>query len=165
MKRQDLNISVVRIYRLKWSVRAAGLIFPVASMLALCVLIAAAISGEKELDVWTISISLLFMGIGIFLTAYMFTSAITLFEDAIELQTLLYRRRLPFAAIRGRRICVTETRTRISFYVRKKRSLYRLKLESKDSRFPSLDFDKRYNFDWKFYKWFSRLPDLDTIPK
>ncbi|HEX4321219.1 MAG TPA: hypothetical protein VHZ52_09970 [Acidobacteriaceae bacterium] len=114
------------------------------------------LSGKKEPKLLEIILWPVFPIAGAVWVAFAFTSTITLFDDAIELRTLLKTTRLPFTGIRGRREYVIQTDDGTMTY---------LKLEPNDDRLPVLDFQDAYNFDSTFYDWFHKLPDLDKLGK
>jgi hypothetical protein len=89
---------------------------------------------------------------GIYQTANAFISAVTLFEDSIELRTAFSQRSLLFSATRGRREYVTSGRYRTAYF----------SLVPGDDRSETLEFVQAYNFDEAFFSWFNRIPDLDA---
>jgi len=105
-------------------------------------------------------IAVVFLIVGIGLTINFFKATVTFTSDAIELNTIFARKKLPFSGIRGRREYVVR-----GGEVDAGGSTRYLKLVPNDDRLPTLDFMKNYTFDDAFYSWFNALPDLDAEDK
>jgi hypothetical protein len=90
---------------------------------------------------------------GVYLTANAFISAVTLFQDSIEVRTAFSRHTLRFSEIRGRRQYIS--------YAFRSRTPY-FKLVPNDDRLSPLTFEQAYTFDQAFCQWFNQLPDLDA---
>jgi hypothetical protein len=97
-------------------------------------------------------VSGLMVASGILLVGHFFTVRVTLFPDAIEVQTLWSTKRMNFNSIRGRREWVT---TDSDGYTSR-----HIKLEPLGYQQPALEFLDIYNFDTEFYEWLRSLPKL-----
>jgi hypothetical protein len=86
-------------------------------------------------------------------TADAFNATVTLYEDAIEVQTLFRLKRLPFSGIRGRREWVQRNAEGADTHY--------LKLVPNDRSLPTLNLMRSYTFDEEFYRWYNSLPNLD----
>jgi hypothetical protein len=105
-----------------------------------------------EPSLWTMAGALLALIVTTYGTADAFNTTVTLYEDAIEVQTLFRRRRLPFSGIRGRREWVQRNAEGADTHY--------LKLVPNDRRLPTLNLMRSFTFDEEFYRWYSSLPDL-----
>jgi hypothetical protein len=143
-----------RLYRVKWWKRILALVF-LAFVLAGSVTIWTEILvGERKPAKWERTSVTLGPLLGAYFVLEVFISTVTLFEDAIEVQTVFRNKRLLFTAIRGRREYVVRGGADSG-------PTRYLKLEPNEDGLPTLKFEKSYNFDAAFYRWFNALPDLD----
>ncbi len=96
---------------------------------------------------------------GIFFIYVSFKSYISLSPSAIEYRSPFRRNKLSLDKIRGRRRYLDRGDAQMP-------SEWRLKIESDDDRYPSLDFQEHYfRFDAAFFDWYKSLPDLDELDK
>jgi hypothetical protein len=103
------------------------------------------------------AISFVFFLVGVLLALKNYKTEIRFTEETVELRTLTARMILPLNAIRGR----------LEYIVRggEEGDMHRIKLESGDDRFPTLDFERNLAFDDAFWRWFYKLPGLDIENK
>ncbi len=150
---------IARIYRMKSSQRAVGVIFLVVGGFFLFAFWGGAISGERDTTLLELLFPVAFLLFAGFLTACAFRNFIALTESAIELQSLFARKMLPFDKIRGRRRYLDRGDENSP-------AVWHLKLEPNDDRFPILDIgETSYRLDGSFYSWFNALPDLNALDK
>jgi len=91
---------------------------------------------------------------GIFFLLHVFRSYIRFTSDSIELKTLLSKKTLPICHIKSRREWIdsgVDTNTRM------------ITISSDDDIYPSLTFQRQYNFDAAFEQWFKSLPDQEDL--
>jgi hypothetical protein len=148
---------VFRIYRLNWWPRTFALLFLGFSAFFLIGTSWGLLTGQEEAKPLQMVFAVVFLVVGIGLTINFFKTTITFTADAIELNTIFARKKLPFSGIRGRREYVVRGGD-----VEAGGSTRYLKLVPNDDRLPTLDFMKNYTFDDAFYRWFNALPDLDA---
>jgi hypothetical protein len=141
---------------MRWFRQVLSVLFLVVESLIWIVTWGRVISGDREPRLWDIALPVVLTLGGAFLVASTFSSSVTLFDDAIELRTLLGRKRLSFDQIRGRREYVSPNSRIATRYLR---------LEPNDDRLDAVEFEKSYTFDDEFYAWFNKLPDLDALDK
>ncbi len=144
--------SQARSYRPKWWIRIFALFFLSFSLAGLTHLWGDILSSEGPPNTAEIVVPALLVLVGFYLVVYFFTSAVTIFPDAIELRTLWSTKKLSLDQIRGRRESeITDAEGLKTQYI---------KLEPLDSRQPALELQRFFNFDDKFYEWINRVPDL-----
>lgn len=156
MSELETPTKIIRVYRMNGLYRGASLVFlAVASFLVISFWDGIA-TGQKEPKLLEMILLPIFPIAGGVWVAFAFRSTVTLFDDAIELRTLVKGVRLPFTGIQGRREYVVQSDDGSTTY---------LKLEPNDDRLPALEFQQNYDFDSTFYNWFYQLPDLDELGK
>ena len=146
------------IYRMKSSQRAVGIILLGVGTFFLVAFWGGAISGTRDATMLELFVPIAYLLFAGFFTARAYRNFVALSENAVELQSLVARKKLPFDKIHGRR----------RYLVRgdeNSPSVWHLKLEPNDDRFPTLDFEETYRFDEAFYAWFNALPNLDALDK
>lgn len=117
---------------------------------------------ERVRDRGTQSASWIFIAIALWVlisgvaTLAAFYNRVTLYAKAVEYRSSWSTSWLEFTEIHGRREYLV-LQPRIG-------RVPRLRIIPNDKTLPMLEFEKRYNFDDAFYKWFSSLPDLDQVP-
>lgn len=149
----------IRTYRMRSSHRVFCIILLAVGVFFLVAFWGGAISGTREATFLELLFPIGFLLLGGFLTARAFKNVITLSQTAIELQTPFDRSTLPFDKISGRRRYPDRGDDETP-------SIWHLKLEPNDDRFPTIDFEETYyKLDDFFYSWFRALPDLDALDK
>jgi hypothetical protein len=139
---------------MRWFRQVLPVLFLVVGSLIWIVNWGRIVSGDREPRLWDIALPVVLTLGGAFWVASTLSSSVTLFDDAIELRTLLGRKRLSFDQIRGRREYVSRGQRSATRYLR---------LEPNDDRLATIEFEKSYTFDDEFYAWFNKLPDLDAL--
>ena len=142
----------VRSYRSKWWIRIFTLFFLSFSLAGLEAFWGDWLSGARPPNTTGIVVPAMLVLVGGIMAVHYFTTVVTLFPDAIEVRTLLSRKRMSFSEIRGRREYETTDSDGM-------KTRY-IKLEPVDYRRPALEFQKVYNFDGAFYQWLNQLPNL-----
>jgi hypothetical protein len=149
----------IRTYRMRSSHRAFCIVLLAVGAFFLAAFWGGAISGTREATFLELLFPIGFLLLGGYLTARAFKNVITLSQTGIELRTLFDRSALPFDKIGGRRRYLDRGGEDTP-------SIWHLKLEPNDDRFPSVDFEETYyQLDDSFYAWFRALPDLDALDK
>lgn len=148
-----------RIYRIGWGQRVFCIVFMALSVVFLIGFWGGAISGEREATWLELMIPIVLLIMGSFFTARAFRNYIALLQTEIRIQTILGRQTLPLDKIRGRRRYLSRGDGESP-------SIWYLKLEPNDDRFPPLEFEEsHYTLDDPFFRWFNALPDLDALDK
>jgi hypothetical protein len=148
-----------RIYRIGSGQRVFCIVFMALSVFFLIVFWGGAISGRREATWLELMIPIGFLVGGSFLSARAFKNYIGLSVGEIRIQTILDRQTLPFDKIRGRRRYLSRGDDEFP-------SIWYLKLEPNDDRFPTIEFEESYyTLDDRFFTWFNALPDLDALDK
>jgi hypothetical protein len=142
----------IRSYRAKLWIRAFALFFLAFSLAGLVNFWGDIFAEERSSSPTEILVPGLMVLTGIYLVAHFFTARVTLFPDAIEVQTIWSTKRMDFNRIRGRR----EYETTDSDGVKTRN----IKLEPLGYQQPALEFQDLYNFDAEFYEWLRSLPKL-----
>jgi hypothetical protein len=148
---------IYRVYRLRWGQRAFALFFLVFSVFFVFGSWRRLLIAQEEHRPLLLILSVIFLVVGVGLNLNAFQTAVTFTSDAIELRSILGRRRLPLSEIRGRREVVARGE--------EGGSTRYLCLVPDDDRLPTLQFMKSYTFDDTFYRWFNELRDLDAEDK
>ncbi len=150
------SLSIARVYRGNWRVRA----IPLLCLALGSVWVASYFAGELPEGPFSEDIgpapSIVLLVCGVILAVHVFTKKAILSDDAFEVRSIFYRRRLLFSEIRGRRESVAgdgPAGGRI------------LKLEPKSGKARSLTFNDSFGFDDLFYAWFYQIPSLDEEGK
>ncbi len=148
-----------RIYRIGWFQRVFCIVFTAFGAFFLIVVWSGVTSGMRDASWIDIVVSIaLPIGGGLFI-ARAFMDYVALSQSEIRRQSLFELQTLPFDKIRGRRRYLVKGDG-------KSPSVWHLKVEPNDDRFPVLDFEESYyTFDEYFRAWFSALPDLDERDK
>jgi hypothetical protein len=142
-----------RRYRPKWWIRLFALFFFLFCSAGSGHFLSAIFSGEWPPN-WVEIVGPAFLAlVGLAMVIYFFTTFVTLFPDAIQLETLFSRKRLQFTEIRGRHEYTTTDSDGVP--------THRIELRPHDRQRPTLKFDKIFNFDRAFYEWLSRVPNLE----
>jgi hypothetical protein len=143
-----------RVYRIKWWRRIFSVFLGVFGLLFLAAQLIMEFDFGDGKHFFSILIGVVILAVGSYAAAKDFKALITLTPDAIQVRNLSGTQQLLLSAIRGRREYVT--------YSGRSRTRY-LRLEPKNNRQPTLDFERDFNFDQAFFAWFNALPDLDAI--
>jgi len=118
-----------------------------------------AVSGTREATLTELFVPIAFLTIGGFFTARAFKNYIELSQAEISKQSIFGRSTLPIHKIRGRRRYLDKGGYETP-------SVWNLKIEPNDDRFPTIEFEESYyTLDDYFYAWFNALPDLDASDK
>jgi hypothetical protein len=146
-----------RVYRMTWLFRGLGIVFLLISCFFAFGIGRRLLMDEAKPGLEKISVVVLLLAVGCVMTLHGFVSRLLFSADGVEQVTLLGRKNMPFASIRGRREYVARGS--------KGGSTRYLRLEANDSH-AALEFGKQlYGFDAAFWEWFNALPDLDAIDK
>jgi hypothetical protein len=146
-----------RAYRINFRWRAFAAVWTGIGGLVTGSILFDEISANEDPGLWLVVVAFLWIVGGLLWFSHMCLATVTLFPDAIETRGLLGRARLRFEDIRGRRQYVaTGDEGGDTHY---------LKIEPNDDRLPTLDFMRDYDFDYIFYDWFGKLPDLDAADR
>ena len=146
-----------RVYRLHWGQRAFALLFLAFSLFFVIGSWRGVVFGHEEPRPLLLFLSMIFLLVGVGLTINAFQTKVIFTFVAIELQSILGRKRIPLSGIRGRREIVATGE--------EGGSTRHLCLVPDNDRLPTLQFMKSYTFDDTFYRWFNELRDLDAEDK
>lgn len=148
-----------RIYRVTSSLRIVALVFTALSLIFLVGTWAETLVGTTDVQFLNLFIPVVLTIAGGLCTLGAFRNYIAFSSSSIELHSFTGIQILPLDKVRGRRKYLDQRDPDSP-------GTWRLKLESDDDRYPSLDFGQNsYNLDGVFYKWFNALPDLDALDK
>jgi hypothetical protein len=147
------------VYRMGWGLRVFGIVFMAMSAFFLIAFWGGAISGDRPATFFEMLMLIAFITVGVLLIVSSFRDYIALSQTEISLRTIVNKRTLPFDKIRGRRRYLDKGGYQSP-------SIWYLRLEPNDDRFPIVEFqEKYYKLDDFFYAWFNALPDLDRMDK
>jgi hypothetical protein len=145
-----------RVYRLSWQRRLLSLSMAIAAV-AFGVMVYRRVTVQgRSPELWEVLLPIVSILLTGLYAVLVFSTAITLTGERIEQGTLLGRRVLPLAAIRGRRKYAKTGGWQAPD------DAWQYRIESRDAAYAALDFECGYAFDAAFYTWFERLPDLDA---
>jgi hypothetical protein len=148
-----------RIHRTSLFPRVFAIVFTAFGIVIAVALWGGAIAGTRDASWIELLFPLAFVAIGTLLTVGAFRSYIVLSQAEIVMQSPFGRRILPFVKIRGRRRYLDNGTDESP-------SLWCLKIQSNDDRFPAIAFaENSYKLDSDFLAWFHALPDLDELDK
>jgi len=149
---------IYRVYRLHWGQRSFSVLFLAFGVFFVIGSWRSVFLAQEESRPLLLILSMIFLVVGVGLTVNAYQTTVTFTSDAIELRSILGRRRLPLGEIRGRREVVASGGEEGG-------STRYLCLVPDDDRLPTLQFMKSYTFDDAFYRWFNELRDLDAEDK
>ena len=117
------------------------------------------LAGKLESTFTDLFVPIVLLMAGVFFIYVSFTNYVALSPSKIEYRSPFRRDELPIEKIRGRKRYLDRGGYEMP-------SEWRLKIESDDDRYSSLDFQEGYfRFDAAFFDWFKSLPDLDELDK
>ena len=147
------------VYRMGWGLRVFGIVFTLMSAFFLIAFWGGAISGGRPATLFEMLLPIAFITVGVLLIVSSFKNYVSISQTEISLQTIVKRQTLPLNKIQGRRRYLDKGGYEFP-------SVWYLRLEPNDDRFPIVEFqEKHYKLDDFFYAWFNALPDLDRMDK
>jgi hypothetical protein len=148
-----------RVYRQRPWLRIFAIVFTGFGLLFSIVFWTETLAGQRESTFSDLFVPVVLLMVGVLLIFVSFRSYIGLSPLMIEYRLPYRRDELPIEKIRGRRRYLDKGGYEMP-------SVWRIKIESDDDRYPSLDFQENsFRFDRAFFDWFKSLPDLDELDK
>jgi len=148
-----------RVYRQKSLRRVLAIVFTAIGLLASLAVWTQTLTGQREATYKDLLVPVALFFIGVLFLYISYTSYVALSPSEVQYRSALRLLTLPLDKIRGRRRYLDDGGA-------EEASEWRLRIESDDDRYPSLDFQESYyRFDTEFFEWFKSLPDLDELDK